>query len=172
MIRDEVLKNDQKLNIWEFIEHCSDPDTNFNKVNKSNFHLLEVNYTFDLKKYKVFYDTDTNTSIQFPIYSEKGIRERDVSKGGINAAFLTHYEKLETEDVEMKDVTEALRKFSGPMQNFYRDTDYTVRKDWFLDEYIGVGKAFRSTDTCYIHVIDFKGKTHTIGTNDETLSLA
>lgn len=170
MIRDEILRDGQKLDIWEFVEECSDPDTNFNKVNKDFPHILEVNYTFDLKKYKIFFDTENNTSIQFPIYSELNIRERDVSKGGINAAFLTHYENPDTDDPTSTDVTESLRKFSGPLQNFYQDTDYVVRKEWFLDDYIGVGKAFDSLNNCYIHIIDFKGNTHVIGADQDILS--
>ena len=171
LIRDEIIKCDQELNTWEFVEACCDPDTNFDKVNKYYYHLLEVNYTFDLKKFKIFYDTRNNTKIHFPVYKEKEIRDRDVSKAGINCAFLTHFERPEKDDPNSKDVTSDLRKIAGPMQNFYVNTNYVVRKEWFLDVYLGLGKAFDNINDCYIHIIDFRGTPHVIKPDQEVLAV-
>ena len=171
LIRDEVLQQSRDLDIWDFIEACCDPDTNFDKVNKDFYHILEVNYTFDLKKYKMIYDTKENVNIRFPIYTEKEIRDRDVSKAGINSAFLSHFDNAETNDPNFKDVTNDLKKIAGPLQNFYSDTQYVMKKDWFLDVYLGLGKAFDSIDECYIHIVDFKGNCHVIPPDQKVLSI-
>lgn len=171
LIRDEIIKFDADFNVWDFVEACCDPDTNFDKVNKEYYHALEVNYTFDLKKYKMVYDTRENKIIKFPVYKEIGIRERDISKAGISCAFLTHFPKLEQEDPNAKDVTNELKKIAGPMQNFYSDTEYVVRKDWFLDAFLGVGKSFDSNEECYIHLIDFKGESHVITPQEKYLKV-
>jgi hypothetical protein len=171
LIRDEIIKQDRDLNIWDFVEACCDPDTNFDKVNKDFYHILEVNYTFDHKKYKMIYDTSINLDIRFPIYTEKEIRDRDVSKAGVNLAYLTHFDKAETNDPNAKDVTNDLKKVAGPMQNFYKDTDYVMKKEWFLDPYLGSGKLFDSNEECYMHIIDFKGNCHVIHPNQQIISL-
>ena len=171
LIRDEIITQSKELDVWEFVEACCDPDTNFDKANKDYYHVLEVNYTFDLKKYKMIYDTRSNTKVRFPIYTESNIRERDVSKAGVNSAFLTHYEKPETDDPNFKDVTNDLKKIAGPMQNFYSDTKYLIKKEWFLDSYLGLGKAFDSVENCYIHIIDFKGNCHVIKPNQVDLKI-
>lgn len=171
LIRDEIIKQNRDLNIWDFVEACCDPDSNFDKVNKNYYHVLEVNYTFDLKKYKMIYDTTTNSDIRFPIYTEKEIRDRDVSKAGVNLAYLTHFEKPETIDPGSKDVTNDLKKIAGPLQNFYKDTKYFIKKDWFLDPYLGLGKLFDSNENCFIHIIDFKGNSHVIKPEQEIITM-
>ena len=171
LIRDEIITQSKELDIFDFIQACCDPDTNFDKVNKAYYHILEVNYTFDLKKYKMIYDTRDNKKVRFPIYTEKAIRERDVSKAGVNSAFLSHYEKPETEDPNCKDVTNDFKKIAGPMQNFYSDTEYIMKKEWFLDTYLGSGKAFDSIENCYIHIIDFKGNMNLIKPDQKNLGI-
>ena len=172
LIRDEIIKQNKELDIFDFITHCCDPDTNFDKVNKEYYHILEINYTFDLKKYKMIFDTKNNTNIRVPIYTEALIRERDVSKAGINSAFLSHYEKPETDDPNCKEVTNDLKKMAGPMQNFYVDTPYIMKKEWFLDAYLGLGKAFDSIENCFVHIIDFKGNMHVIRPDQKTLTIS
>lgn len=155
------IRLENTLDIYEFLEMCTSSEiANFKKINKDNYHLLEVDYTFDFKKYKIFYDTNTNTTIRFPVYSEKEVRERDIFEGGITSAQIL----INKTDIQGIDVTEKMQKFAGPMQNFYDDRDYQVKKEWFWDE------SYPPMDNAYIQIIDFKGNEHFFGPEDEYLT--
>lgn len=153
-----MIRINGDLDMFEFVKLCRDPETNFNKVDESLYYLLEVNYTFDHKKYRAYYDSKTNRKIRFPIYSEKAIRDRDIFCGGVNSAQIAESE----DDEDGINVTKELKRLAGPMQNFYDDTEYVVKKDWFM------GDRYKKTD--YIQIIDFKGDFHVIKPDDKYLS--
>jgi hypothetical protein len=153
-----LIRNDSELNIFDFIKLCCDPDTNFNHVDESLYYLLEVNYTFDHKKYRVYYDSKDNTNIRFPVYTDIAIRDRDIFVGGVNSAQISEIE----DDENGTDITKELQKLAGPLQNFYDDTEYVVKKEWFMGE--------RFPKNSYIQLIDFKGDLHVIPPDAELLS--
>lgn len=152
------IRIDSKVDFMDFVKMCCDPDTNFKEADEDLFYLLEVNYTFDRKKYRIYYDSKKNDHIRFPVYSDAAIRERDVFDGGVNSALVTEKDDDETGI----DVTKELKRLAGPMQNFYDDTEYVMLKDWFM------GDRFPKTHN--IQIIDFKGDFHTIKSEDEFLS--
>ena len=154
-----TISNHSELNIMDFIEMCCDPDTNFNHVNPENFYLLEVNYTFDFKKYTIFYDSETNTKIRWPIYDETAIRDRPIFQGGVSSAMMTDQEDSDNG----KNATNEIRKIAGPMQNFYDDTEYVIKREWIFDDY-------RYPKNSWLHIVDFKGEIHTMGPECEFLS--
>lgn len=153
-----LIRIDGDLNIFDFVKMCCDPDTNFNHVDESLFYLLEVNYTFDHKKYRAHYDSKNNTKIRFPIYSDASIRDRDIFTAGVNSAQIAENE----DDENGTDVTKDLKRFAGPMQNFYDDTEYIIKKEWFMGD--------RFPKNSFIQLIDFKGDFHVIPPEAELLS--
>lgn len=153
-----TIRIDSNVDIFEFVEMCCDPESNFKEADKDLFYLLEVNYTFDKKKYRIYYDSKRNTKIRFPIYSDNAIRDRSIFDGGVNSALVTENEEDETGS----DVTKELKKLAGPMQNFYDDTQYVMLKEWFM------GDRFPSSNL--IQIIDFRGDFHLIKSGDEFLS--
>jgi hypothetical protein len=153
-----VIRLDSELNFMDFVNMCSDPDTNFNQVNENSFYLLEVNYTFDRKDYRVYYDSKVNSKIRFPIYSDKAIRERDLFVGGVDSSQITENET----DYNGIDVTKEMKRLAGPMQNFYDDTEFVVKKRWFMND--------RFPKQSNIQLIDFKGELHIIKPDDQYLS--
>ena len=155
-----TIRIDSNVDFFDFVKMCYDPDSNFNEVDENLFYLLEVNYTFDMKKYRVYYDSKKNRRIRFPVYSDKAIRERDVFEGGVNSALVTEDENEENG----MDVTKELKKLAGPMQNFYDDTEYAVLKEWFMGDHY--------PKNSYIQIIDFRGDFHVIKPEDLFLSFS
>lgn len=153
-----TIRIDSDVNFFDFVKMCCDPDTNFKEVDEDLFYLLEVNYTFDRKKYRIYYDSKRNTNIRFPVYSDKEIRERDIFEGGVNSALVTERD----DDESGIDVTHELKMLAGPMQNFYDDTEYVTLKEWFM------GDRFSSSHN--IQIIDFIGEFHTISSDEKFLS--
>lgn len=152
------IKLDKELDIYEFLEMCASSDiTNLKTIDRDNYHLLEVVYTFDFKKYVIYYDTKTNTSVRFPVYAEQDVRERDIFEGGVTSAQIV----LHPDDIQGIDVTEKMLKFAGPMENFYDDKNYMVKKEWFWQE------DYPSIETAYVKVIDSSGNEHIFEPSDE-----
>lgn len=156
-----LIRIDSAVDVMDFVKSCCDPDTNFNCVDPTLTHVLEVNYTFDHKKYRVYYDNRHNTKIRFPIYSDQAIRDRDILAGGVNAGLISESEN-ESDAENGIDVTKELKRLAGPMQNFYDDTEYIVKKDLFMGE--------RYPKNSFIHLIDGKGDSYVIRPEESLLS--
>lgn len=158
-IREENLAHNKEMNLHDFVELCCNPNSNFKQVDRDQNYVLEVNYTFDYNQYKVYYDTEQNPAIRFPVYTETQIYERDIMASGITYAFVT---KTADED-EGIDITEQVKKFAGPLENFYDDSEFVVKKKWLVDQSVVPANG-------YIKILDFKGEEHIFGPDDEILT--
>jgi hypothetical protein len=159
LIREEKLGHGKEMGLLDFIELCCNPYSNFQQVNHNSEYVLEVNYTFDYNQYTIFYDTRENSTIQFPIYNESTIHNRDISEGGIIDAMVT---KTADEDSGI-DITDEIKKLAGPMENFYDDAVIKVPKKWLVDQSIVPKNAF-------IKIIKFNGDEVVFGPQDEYLT--
>lgn len=157
-IVNETFTNTKSISIWEFLEMCTEEDSNFSSINRNNYHELEVNYTMDKKKYTMVYSTQKNNRIRFPIYSEDTVRNKDVSNGIISATLV-----FNEDDEEGKDITEQIAYFAGPLENFYQGTEYVVNRKWL--SYVGIEAD------AIIKIMDMNANTLTFLKKDEVLSL-
>lgn len=155
-IREEKLSLNKSMHIYDFIEMCCDPNSNFTGVDRNKNYELEVNYTFDYSQYKIVFDTRKNTTVRFPVYSEKDIHNRDIMSGGITYAFIAKNQ----DDEDGIEITDQIKKLSGPMENFYDDKEYVVEKQWLF-------RHSTIPETGFIKVVDFKGEEHTFKPEDE-----
>lgn len=158
-IREEKLSKNNEMDIYDFIELCCDPNSNFKKVNRDQNYVLEVNYTFDYHQYKIFFDTNNNKTVRFPVYNESEIRNRDIMNAGITYAYVTNNK----DDDDGIDITDQVKKFAGPMENFYDDCEYVVQKKWLVEQSVVPPNG-------YIKILDFKGDEHIFGPDDEILT--
>jgi len=158
-IREEKLALNKSMHIYDFIELCCDPDSNFTAVDRNKNYELEVNYTFDYNQYKIVFDTRENTTVRFPVYSEKAIHNRDIMSGGITYAFIAK----NRDDDEGIDITDQVKKISGPMENFYDDKEYIVEKEWLF-------RHSTIPETGYVKVVNFKGDEHVFSPEENILT--
>lgn len=159
--REEIVKEtftqSKPINIWEFIEMCTEEGSNFGKVDRNLYHELEVNYTMDRKQYKIIFTTHQNSNIRFPIYTENEVRQRKEAQGIISATVVQS-----EDDEEGMDVTQELLKFAGPMENFYSDTEYIVKRYWLSQVNID--------SNAIIKVLDMDAEEHVFTPSKEILS--
>jgi len=140
-IVNETFTQSKSVNIWDFIEMCTEEGSNFGKVDRNLYHELEVNYTMDRKQYKIIFSTQNNSNVRFPIYTEKEVRQRKEAQGIISAIVVQN-----EEDDEGIDVTDSLLKFAGPMENFYSDTEYIVKRCWLSQVNIDTNAIIKVLD--------------------------
>lgn len=159
LIREEQLSIGKSKNIYDFIERCCDPNSNLKQVDREKRYELEVNYTFDYNEYRIVFDTVHNPTIRFPIYSETDIRNRDIMDGGINLAFIAK----DPSDDTGYDITPQMKRLSGPLENFYDNTEYKVCKSWLYKHSV-------LPENGVVKVLDFKGDEYVFGANDEFLT--
>ncbi len=87
--------------------------------------------------------------IRFPIYTEQIIRNKDVkSNSALTAGMLT----LTADADDGMDIYESLRLLSGPMGNFYADTEYSIKKQYL--HYTGLRVP---VDDMFIKMLDLWG---------------
>lgn len=121
----QTFTHAKSIGLVQFIELCCDPMSNFTEYDRKARYELVVSYTFDHNHYKIVYGTGQADKVRFPIYTEKTIRTKDIKKTGVlTAAMLT----AEADAQEGIDVYAQLKQLAGPMENFYTDTEYTIRK--------------------------------------------
>lgn len=103
-----------------FMQYCEETTT---QIPKNTEIYLEIQYTFDYKTYKLFYDC--NTPITFPIYSEQYIREQQ-NTDSILVAFLCENE----DDENGLEITNEIQQLAGPLGNFYEFTEYKQKRKY------------------------------------------
>ena len=161
-----TFTNTKSISLKSFIELCCDPHSNFKEYDSECEYELVVKYTFDHRDYTIVYAEDENGKgghIRFPIYSIQSIHNRELKKTGvITAAQLTAKE----DDDDGIDIYTALKELAGPMENFYADTEYTIKKHHLRH----VGLRVR-TDSMYIQMLDFWGSRFVISPDQDTLKL-
>lgn len=131
---------------------------------------LVVSYTFDHKHYKIVYGnseeeigTGATTFIRFPIYTEQTIRNKDMKKNGaITAGMITANEDAD----DGIDIYPQLRILAGPMENFYADTEFSIKRNHLY--YTGLRVA---TTSMYIKMIDVWGTEFSVRPEQQTIKL-
>lgn len=156
-IQETTFTNSKSIPLSQFIHSCLKPNSNFNSFNPEHKYELVVHYTFDYKKYVVVY-TD---KIRFPLYTESEIRKRSLKKGGVlTAGLLT----AEEEDDDGIDIYDHLKKLAGPMENFYIDTEFDVKR-----HYLNYAGLRMNTSNSYIKMLDFWGNSSVIKPDETTI---
>lgn len=141
LFREGILKKEyHDYSIAHFLTECDHRFNNFT-YSKINDYVLEVRYTFDFNKYRVYFDTELNPSITFPLYTEESIRQDDREE------FLSAI--IEERD-NAHDVTKVINRLSGPRYNFYKDCGMKIKSDWLM------GNFWKYP----IHVIDCEGNDY------------
>ena len=162
IFRDEIVKetfsHKRSLEFTQFLDLCSDPESNF-QVNKSLHYELEVNYTLDRKQYKIVYSDEVNSSIRFPIYSESEIAKNTETTNCVISAYLVR-ESSQTSGIDVSDV---ILKFAGPLGNFYANTGFVVKRSWLALSGI--------EETAIIKLMDLDGSEYCIMDSDEFIAL-
>lgn len=161
IFRSEIVKetftNKKHIAIEDFLDLCSDPETNF-QYNPELPYELEVNYTLDRKQYKIVYSTECNRNIRFPIYSESEI-EKSSSETSIISASIVRQDS----DLDGIDVGDVILKYAGPLGNFYDDTEFVVKKSWL--QFSGIDAESK------INIMDIEGDSYLFDNNCEYLTL-
>ena len=101
-------------------ESCSNLEVNENCV-------MEVIYTFDFKKYNIYYDSEFNQNVKFPLYTETELRSKIQTSSILSATLLNN-----KNEIEGIDVTDTINSAAGPLGNFYEDNKWKVKLDWVL----------------------------------------
>lgn len=138
LIREKKLQ--EGMTIQEFMKRCCDPRSNFKEFDPNNEYRLYVNYTFDYKSYTVIF----NQKVQFPIYSEKEIRDQLLDSGISMAEIVRN-----PHDTSGIDITHTVKQRAGPLGNFYSDVDYITVKFEDIDS--------RMPEDDYLRIVDVHG---------------
>ncbi len=157
LIVDEAFSNKKSLSVKEFLELCSDPETNF-QYNSGFEYELEVNYTFDRRQYKIVYDTDVNLDIRFPVYSESEIVKSGVDNSIISASIVRR-----ESDPNGIDIGDVILKYAGPLGNFYDDSEYVVKRKWLT--FSGIDNKSK------IKIMDIDGNEYVFKEDEDYLTL-
>jgi hypothetical protein len=136
---------------------CSQSGSNF-EYNSDFEYELEVNYTFDRKQYKIFYSSDENKQIKFPVYSESEMSKADIDNSIISAQIVR-----EDTDQGGIDIDDVILKFAGPKGNFYDDSDFVVKKSWL--KFSGIDDHSR------IMIMNIEGDNFVFEEDDKYLSM-
>lgn len=162
-IRLRGFSNTKSMRVTDFIELCCSPNSNFKDIDPTKHYELVVRYTFDFKQYIIVFDTSDNVEIRFPPYTEREIRQRSLkSTGVITAGLLT----ANAEADDGINIYEHLKRLAGPMENFYADTDYTVKR-----HHLNYSGLKMDVDNAFIKVFDFWGTDFTIPPKQKIIRL-
>lgn len=161
----EAITHRKTMSIHDFIALCCDPHSNFNEMNPNARYELVVKYTFDHKQYIIVYDSSDSatSSIRFPIYTEREIRSRDIKQTGV----LTAAQLAVSEDADDGiDVYQHLKMLAGPMENFYADTEYEVKRHHLNHAGLRI-----PVDKLFIQMLDFWGSPYVLGPDQKVIRL-
>ena len=161
----QTITNKRGMSLHDFIELCCDPHSNFNAFNPEARYELVVKYTFDHKQYMIVYDSSdkAGNSIRFPVYTERDIRGRDIKHTGV----LTAAQLAGNEDAEDGiDIYPHLKMLAGPMENFYADTEYEVKRHHLNH----AGLRF-PVDAMFIQMLDMWGSPYVLGPDKSVIKL-
>ncbi len=156
-IVNETFTNKKSIPFSQFLELCSDPESNF-QVNSELTYELEVNYTLDRKQFKIIYSTDDNNNVRFPVYSEK-----EIAKAGNNNSIISASIIRRESDQAGIEIDDELLKYAGPLGNFYGNTEFVVKRSWL---------GFSGIDeNAKIKIMDMNGNELVIKDTDQYLEL-
>jgi hypothetical protein len=161
----QTITNRKSMTMRDFIDLCCEPHSNFATFNPDARYELVVKYTFDHKQYIIVYDSadSVTNAIRFPIYTEREIRDRDIKQTGVlTAAQLTAAEDAD----DGIDVYQHLKKLAGPMENFYADSEYEVKRHHL--NYAGLRIP---VDSMFIQMLDLWGSPYVIGPDKTVIRL-
>lgn len=163
-IRQKTFSHIKSLPLSKFIELCCNPNSNFNQFDPSKQYELVVRYTFDHKEFIIVYSMDDGeNNIRFPIYTESEIRSRSLKNTGvITAGLLTAKE----DDEDGINIYDHLKKLAGPMENFYADTEYKVKKHHL--NFAGLKMDVANT---FIKMLDFWGTEFVVAPKQNIIKL-
>lgn len=158
-IVDEIFTHKKDISIGEFLELCSDPESNFQYDLKLDYDL-QVNYTFDRRQYKLIFSTSENSKIRFPVYTESEIVGASAANGNsvISGSIVRH-----ESDQEGIDISDIMLEYAGPLGNFYDDSDIVVKRDWLSFE--GIDQKAK------IKLMDIEFNEYVFGEKDKYISL-
>lgn len=160
-INKQTFSNTKPIKLSDFIKLCCSAESNFSSFDPSRQYDLVVHYTFDHKPYIITYTMDE--LVRFPIYTESQIRQRSLKATGvITAGLLTADENAE----EGIDIYEHLKKLAGPMENFYSDSEYSVKRNYL--NYAGLKV---NVDNCFIKMLDFWGSEFVLRPKQDIIKL-
>ncbi len=146
-INQKTFTNKKTIGLLDFIQLCCSPNSNFSAVDISKKYELVVHYTFDHKRYIIVYTMEQ--PMRFPVYTEVEIRQKTLKNTGvITAGLLTAKE----DDDDGIDIYQQLKMLAGPMENFYGDTEYSVKR-----HYLNYAGLKMNVETGYIKMLDFWG---------------
>jgi hypothetical protein len=160
-INQRTFTSTKSIQLGDFIQLCCTPDSNFSTFDAAKRYELVVHYTFDHKRYIIVYSMDQ--SIRFPVYSEAQIRERSLKNTGvITAGMLT----VKEDDEDGINIYEHLKKLAGPMDNFYSDTEFVVKRSHLF--FAGL-----KIDVAHLHLkmLDFWGTEFVLSPKQEIIRL-
>jgi hypothetical protein len=161
----QTITNRKPMELTDFIQLCCDPLSNFTEFDSNARYELMVKYTFDHKQYIIVYDMlDKATNyIRFPIYTEREIRSRDIKQTGV----LTAAQLTATEDADDGiDIYTQLKMLAGPMENFYADTEYAVKKHHLNHAGLRI-----PVETMFIQMLDIWGSPFIVGPDKPVIRL-
>jgi len=162
IFRAEILKGTFQENfaLSKFVKICAKPNSNIQTADLlTHSYRLEIDYTFDYKRYRVWFDTIRNPNVIFPIYKESELRKR-MFLPKILSAILTNDPDSETGI----DVTHKINEAAGPLGNFYDDVNLNVCKERAIPE-IG------NSNNLYLVMIAHNGQRFIFDKNDTNLTL-
>ena len=147
---------DDGIKLEELIEMCRRPNNNI-YTTTGNHCQLEIDYTFDYKRYRIWFDSN-DERVRFPLYRESELRKR-IFLPTILSALLTK----EPDSESGIDVTREINEAAGPLGNFYDDVKHKVKKDDVLREH--------TNNDLYLCLIAYNGKSYTFDKHDKYLTL-
>lgn len=169
IFRQQIVKqsitNRKTVSLDDFITLCCAPHSNFTERNGDARYELVVKYTFDHKQYMIVYDSaDSATSaIRFPIYTEREIHGRDIKQTGVlTAAQLT----ANADDDDGIDIYQQLKMLAGPMENFYADTEYVVKR-----RHLNHAGLKIPVEGMYVQMLDLWGSPYVVGPEKSVIRL-
>jgi len=121
----QTITGKKTMALNDFITVCCDPNSNFTKLDPNSKYELVVKYTFDHRQYIIVYDSCDTSSIRFPVYSEREIRERDIKQTGVLSAAQLSASKDADDGI---DIYSELKMLAGPLENFYADTEFEIKR--------------------------------------------
>lgn len=115
------MTNNENIIEWEKLLNIHD---NILHLKNSEIFHLDIRYKTNDKYYRIMYkhnndnNNDNTNIIKFPPYSDKEIQEYE------NA---DNYKKMVlSAEIDDKDITEIVKEYSGPLNNFYEDKDHKI----------------------------------------------
>lgn len=157
VFRKEILEDkfNNGCELSTFVNSCCKSGSNLKPYDEDLYYRLEIRYTFDLDKYKVFFDTENNEKIIFPLYTEREIRTQRINNFNSDSIVSANLQRDEHDGGI--DVIKELKEIAGPLETFYKDKGLVTKVEW--------GFSNLSSEQ-YIFYITLDGEFHTIRSNE------